>query len=96
MDLCGLTYLGYKGHTFTWTNGRHDSENIQCRLDRSLASNSFMNRFSPIKVSHMSCFGFDHATIRIELKVDLGNRYRKIMHMFIFKEVWNKDPRCEI
>lgn len=95
MDLCWLNDLGYEGHPFTWTSGRLDNENIQCRLGRSLASNIFINRFSPIKVSHLACFGSDHASIKIKLEVDVGNRERKSVRLFRFEEVWSKDPRCE-
>ncbi|GAU33808.1 hypothetical protein TSUD_221460 [Trifolium subterraneum] len=53
IDTCRLIDLGYEGHPFTWTNGRELEENIQCRLDRALATEEFINRFSPIRVLHL-------------------------------------------
>ncbi|XP_058750083.1 uncharacterized protein LOC131623075 [Vicia villosa] len=94
MDMCGLSDLGFEGYPFTWTNGRKDMENIQIRLDRCLAKEEFVNRFSPIKVSHLGRFGSDHAAIRIQLEVDSSVATRKKCHMFRFEEVWSRDPAC--
>ncbi|MCI38729.1 hypothetical protein A2U01_0059958, partial [Trifolium medium] len=52
------------------------------RLDRALASNSFINRFSPVEVSHLSKCRSDHAVIRIVLEADSGNSSRRKEHIF--------------
>ncbi|XP_058758387.1 uncharacterized protein LOC131631620 [Vicia villosa] len=95
MDICGLSDLGFQGHPYTWTNGRQGDNNIQCRLDRAIASQSFLNRFSPHKVSHLPRFGSDHAVLKIELEVDLGSKGRRRVHLFRFEEAWSKDKKCE-
>ncbi|CAI8607865.1 unnamed protein product [Vicia faba] len=56
---------------------------------------SFINKFSPIKILHLLRHGFDHAIIRIDLEAELEESNKKRRHIFIFKEVWIKDPKCE-
>lgn len=72
MDACGLMDMRFHGHPYTWKNGRKGDDNIQCHLDRAIATQHFLNRFSPTKVTHLSRFGSDHMTLRIELEADLG------------------------
>ncbi|XP_058768237.1 uncharacterized protein LOC131641969 [Vicia villosa] len=95
MEDCGLTDLGFQGHPFTWSNGRKGKDNIQCRLDRAIASHSFLNRFSPIRVIHLPRYGSDHAALRIDLEADSGNLSRKRYHLFRFEEAWSRDSKCE-
>lgn len=71
MDLCGILDLGFEGYPFTWTNGRKGSENIQRRQDKAIASNSFINCFSPLKVIDLPKYDLDHAIIRIVLETEL-------------------------
>lgn len=89
LSICvGLWILVFEGYPYTWSNGRRDPENVQCRLDRSLATNSFINIFTPIKVYHLSRSVSDHAAIRITLEaeyVSLNSRVN-ISHLFRFKE----------
>lgn len=76
LDVCGLIGLGFDGYKYTWTNGRKRRENIQCRLDRSLANEDFIRCFTLVKVSHLPRFGSDHIVIRIELGVVWGEGRR--------------------
>lgn len=45
---CDLQDLGFIGYPFTRSNGRQGEEQIQCRIDRALATEAFRNRFNPI------------------------------------------------
>lgn len=94
---CGIMDLGYDGYSYTWTNGIQGSDNTQCRLDMALASPSFINRYSPIEVQHLSRFQFDHAAISISLEAELSqnNSKGKRTYKFLFEKAWSKDPRCE-
>lgn len=53
LELCELHDLGFEGYKFTWSNGRTDEENIQCKLDRGLANLDYIFRFSVIQVHHL-------------------------------------------
>lgn len=64
-----LIDLGSKGHPFTWVNGRRKEDRIQCRLDRAMANEKVINRFSPIQVSHLSRFRSDHSALSMELEL---------------------------
>lgn len=93
LDVCGLKDLGFEGYPFTWSNGRQGNENI--RLDRVVDSTSFIHRFSPIKVLHVSRHGSDRATIRVDLEAILEEDKKKRKFIFRFEESWTKDPRYE-
>ncbi|MCI44744.1 hypothetical protein A2U01_0065983, partial [Trifolium medium] len=64
---CGLLDPGFEGYPFTWSNGRQNEENIKCRLDRTLVTTKFQNRFSPIRVVHLPRYGSNHAAMMILL-----------------------------
>lgn len=92
---CGLQDLGFSGHPFTWSNGRQGEDQIQCRLDRAMVNESFISRFSPIKVSHPPWFGSDHSPLKIILEDHNQVAARKRIHLFRFEEGWANEPRCE-
>jgi hypothetical protein len=50
---CGLTDLGYKGYSFTWSNRREGDANVQVRLDRGVATASFLDLFPDSHVEHV-------------------------------------------
>jgi exonuclease III len=80
-----LNDLGYEGYPFTWTNGREEEENIQCRIDRGFGNEAFINRFAPIKVCHLPRFGSDHAAILFCLE-HINQRNRRRKRPFRFEE----------
>jgi ribonuclease HI len=95
VEECGLIDLGFEGYPYTWSNGRQDEENIQCRLDRALCTSDFQNRFSPIRVVHLHRYGSDHAALMILLENHDYLQKKKRVKMFRFEQVWTQDPRCD-
>lgn len=92
---CNLLDLGFIGYPFTWSNGRQEDGIIQCRLDRSFATDEFVKRFSPIQIHHLARFGSDHVVISIDLDVCLEDDQSKKPHVFRFEKCWADDDRCE-
>ncbi|XP_058749040.1 uncharacterized protein LOC131622002 [Vicia villosa] len=95
MEVCNLTEMNFEGYRFTWSNGRKDKENIQCRLDRGLVNPIFLEMFPGSKVTHLPRFGSDHAAMRIDILEKMPGEIPRRRYLFIFEEAWLKDPNCE-
>ncbi|KAK2404541.1 hypothetical protein QL285_053869 [Trifolium repens] len=95
VEECGLLDPGFEGYLFTWSNGRQEGDNIQCRLDRTLITHEFQNSFSPIRIVHLPRYGSDHAAMMILLKNYDHLHKKKRIKLFRFEQVWTKDNRCE-
>jgi len=54
MNDCGMTDSGFVGNIHTWCNGRGGTNKIHMRLDRFLHNEEWSNKFSNIKVEHLS------------------------------------------
>lgn len=86
-DDCGRMDLGYEGYKFTFDNRRRDTENIQCRVDRGLASVEWVDCFPLNLLTHLprNRIFFDHAPIRIDLaRMDRRQRNRLLR----FEKMW--------
>jgi hypothetical protein len=70
-------------------------KNIQCRLDRAIASDGFINMFSPIKVKYLQHFGSEHSAIKISLEEFDNDNHKKKVHLFRLEECWSKEANCE-
>ncbi|XP_074318307.1 uncharacterized protein LOC141655110 [Silene latifolia] len=92
IDECGLMDIGYWGNPFTWWNRRGDSEAIYERLDRALATPSFINHCPTIKLNHLDFDKSDHAPIKLALyKAPKTAKTKK----FRFEDMWANDEACE-
>lgn len=60
-----------------------------------VASASSIQRFDLVKFKHLSCHGSDHAAIGIFFEANTEEPNKKHKHIFRFKKVWLKDPKCE-
>lgn len=86
--------LGYEGYSVTWSNGRREDNNIQCRLDREMSFAAGFNRLYPIQITLIHRFRSDYVVLRIELEKSMMEERRNRQFIFRFEDVWARDERC--
>lgn len=67
VDVCGLRDVPFSGYEFTYDNGREGVENVQCRLDRALVTEGWMELFPEGHLRHIDREWSDHAPIFLSL-----------------------------
>ncbi|GAA0174344.1 hypothetical protein LIER_41706 [Lithospermum erythrorhizon] len=63
VDELGPVNLGFSGYRFTWSNNMVHPHTIKARLDRGLASTSWVELFTKVGVKHISCNRSDHSPV---------------------------------
>lgn len=66
LEDCCLNDLGFVGRWFTWERGRFASTNLRERLDRGVASLSWMNTFPGYCLEHLSHSFSDHCPLILD------------------------------
>ncbi|CAM8953707.1 unnamed protein product [Rhodiola kirilowii] len=82
---CGLTDLGYKGNSYTFSNRRSGVLETRARLDRMLANYDWRKIFPNAQVSHISATSSDHLILIIQCIIHA--RYSK-SRQFKFEPMW--------
>jgi hypothetical protein len=90
IDHFGLVDLGFAGNPFTWCNNRQGHASIKERLDRGLASLSWIHLHPEYSILHIPATNSDHHPIL------LNSDYHSalLQRPFRFEEFWTKDPTC--
>ncbi|KAI7989263.1 hypothetical protein LOK49_LG13G02901 [Camellia lanceoleosa] len=93
---CGLVDLGYVGAKFTWCNHRQDGL-VRERLDRGLATASWMRVFPHAKVLHLVCTTSDHVLILLDVEghksTPCNQGWRSPIYRF--EAMWLREEECE-
>ncbi|KAA3473268.1 reverse transcriptase [Gossypium australe] len=90
-QLGGTTgYLGWL--EFTWERGRILERNIRERIDRGVATNSWLQNFLNYLLRHLPHSFSDHCPLLIEMEVE---RKGRISSRFRFESWWVLEETCE-
>jgi hypothetical protein len=91
IDHFGMIDVGFAGNPFTWSNNRTGLENIKERLDRGLASPSWVILHPKYSLIHLPAHNSDHNPISF----NTNSTSCYLPRPFRFEEFWSKDPSCE-
>jgi hypothetical protein len=94
IDECGFLDLGFRGLPFTWCNNRRGSATTWLRLDRFMANNEWVMRYSSAVVDHLESTVSDHKPLCLNTQPVTMPRPRK--RLFRFEDIWRMDLSCEL
>lgn len=86
MSICRFKDLGFIGLPYTWDNRQEGSHNVKVRLDRDLATDTFLDLFREVKVWHVQNTLSDHCCLVVEC-LDHTHRRRKKKN-FWYENMW--------
>lgn len=94
LEECGLHDMELAGYSFTWERGKCTNNWIEIRLDRALASSSWLNLFKDAKLVNLKVSTSDHSPIFLEpvSTVSAPSRNRKLK----FENAWLREPVCKL
>ncbi|CAM8916564.1 unnamed protein product [Rhodiola kirilowii] len=84
---CGLMDLGFKGSMFTYSNKRQGLDEIQCRLDRAVVDDLWVQKYPKSVIQHLVSHHSDHCPIL--LNIDEGEMVQE--RQFRFESMWMRD-----
>ena len=90
---CELHDLGYVGNPYTWRNKWDGSAFVTTRLDRMMASATWIEEFDGAMVTHMAVQNSDHCPLL--LKILDGPQTQRKKKIFWFEAMWIKDEQCK-
>ena len=93
MSAYGLHDIGFFGSRFTWCNGWFGDQQTLIRLDRVVANEGWLVRFSEAQVHHISMAALDHCLLALFLRKKVPPK--KVRKRFFFEAMWTRDDRCK-
>ena len=94
MDRWSLRDLGFVGQWWTWERGKKVDTRVRERLDRYIASSSWVNMYPNATVEHLVRYNSDHSPILVKLKPDTTPKIWQ-SKTFKFETAWLFDESCE-
>jgi hypothetical protein len=89
IDHFGLVDLGFVGNPFTWSNNRQGAASIKERLDRGLASLSWIYIHLEFSFKHIPTSSSDHNPISLNTAFFSLAFFSLFLHRpFCFEEFW--------
>lgn len=97
VDMCKLNDLGYSGNPFIWGRKNKTDGFIVERLDRFLATSSFIEKLKNIALSHTNKHNSDRNGLLVDLNQNINKKPRKgFMKSIRFEESWTKFEECRL
>uniref|UniRef100_A0A2N9F0P5 Reverse transcriptase domain-containing protein n=1 Tax=Fagus sylvatica TaxID=28930 RepID=A0A2N9F0P5_FAGSY len=93
VEVCQLHDLGFVGNKFTWFKGRRQAVTAAERLDRMLASVSWISEYEGAVVTHLPNLSSDHCPLFLE--IPSANAVFRRKKLFRFEALWVKDEQCK-
>ena len=92
LSSCGLFDLGFVGQRFTWCNGREGEKRTKLRLDRMVASESWIKLFPKASLHHFSMSISDHCLLTLFLH--RRQPHKPVRKRFFSEVMWTRESRC--
>ncbi|XP_040994262.1 uncharacterized protein LOC121240798 [Juglans microcarpa x Juglans regia] len=92
LEMSGLSYLGWCGYKFTWSNGHEDESFVKERLDRAIANHGWASRFQDMNVEAIATWVSDHKSLVLTANRNV-QRYFKKMN-FKYEMSWDMKEEC--
>ncbi|XP_074323276.1 uncharacterized protein LOC141660211 [Apium graveolens] len=89
LEDCDLNDLELNGYKYTWERGRDTIEMIEVRLDRAVASSSFLYIFTEVKLTNLGISTSDHSPIYLE---PIHQSSRNFIKRLKFENAWLREP----
>jgi hypothetical protein len=83
--------LGFSGNVFTWTNKREKENLVMERIDRAIATPSWIDMYPKASVIHETIKNSDHCPIILRTEPN----YRRKGYRFHFEAHWNLNSDCK-
>ncbi|KAL9669679.1 hypothetical protein QQ045_007226 [Rhodiola kirilowii] len=84
---CGLMDLGYKGSKFTFSNRRQGLAEVECRLDRAVGDDLWIDLFPNACIEHLVSHHSDHCPLLLKLDGNNEDHDKR----FRFESMWTRD-----
>ncbi|CAJ2637965.1 unnamed protein product [Trifolium pratense] len=89
---CNLIDIPLAGHPFTWIKSRGTPHVIEERLDRAMASTSWLHLFPDVRLFNLLASHSDHSPILLQCSPTITVRFNG---SFRFENKWLKEPDLE-
>ncbi|XP_024039545.1 uncharacterized protein LOC112098147 [Citrus clementina] len=94
---CDLLDIGYKGYSFTWSNGRFGPAFVEERLDRFVCNSAWRDIFLDVAATNIDSWTSDHCPVVMEVQIrgcgmNFNQRRATRIH---YEDMWSPYDACK-